>query len=113
MSHEVVDKWQIIEISHGGEIIYKLFATWYGGYLGSDEWRLNSGITRVEFDGANYRFYGQSGSCYVGHKDAYGSSGWSQGIAMNLVENARKAGVEAEILSQTDAMLVIQTFLEK
>lgn len=72
------DKWILIKIS-GDSPHYRVFGSWYGGYLGADSWRMNSGITKCSFDGENYIFEGSSGSKYVCYKDAYGASmyGWS------------------------------------
>jgi len=53
---------------------YKVFATWGGGYLSGDSWRLNSGISKVEQDKDFYYFYGFSGSCYRCHKKGYGTA---------------------------------------
>ena len=64
------DKWVIIHIPQNN--IYKVFATWAGGYLGGDRWRLNSGINHIEEDQDYYYFFGHSGSCYECHKKAYG-----------------------------------------
>lgn len=72
------DKWLLVKIS-GTDPHYRLFGAWSGGYLGSDEWRLNSGVTRVEEDEKYYYFYGSNGSCYRCHKEMYGSTayGWA------------------------------------
>jgi len=46
----------------------KVFGSWH------EEWRLNSGITRVEKDGKYWLLFGYSGSCYRCHEDSYGIS---------------------------------------
>lgn len=53
--------------------LYKVYATWAGGYLGADRWKLNSGIEKVEEDDDYYYFIGFSGSCYKCYKKAYGT----------------------------------------
>jgi hypothetical protein len=55
--------------------LYKVFATWSGGYLDSDSWRLNSRVIKVVEDGDYYLFYGYSGSVYRCHKKDYGVRG--------------------------------------
>ena len=41
MSDYTPDRWTLIKVvSKDGEILYKVFGNWYGGYGGSDEWRL-------------------------------------------------------------------------
>jgi len=40
-------------------------ASWYGGYLGADIWRINSGVSRFERENGGFcLFYGYSGSIY-------------------------------------------------
>lgn len=69
------DKWCILKIE-GDYPHYRVFGSWYGGYLGSDSWRMNSGITRVEEDENFYYIYGASGSCYNCHKESYGANSY-------------------------------------
>lgn len=44
---------------------YKVLGGWSGGYLGSDNWRLNSGIVDVEETTDSFIFIGGSGSRYI------------------------------------------------
>ncbi len=70
----VPDRWVILEISDGATFTNKVFAGWYGGYLGEDSWKLNSGnVEEREFDD-RWEFVGASGSVYVCRKNAYGMS---------------------------------------
>jgi hypothetical protein len=62
------DAWVILRIEDGGEVIHKVLGGWYGGYLGANSWRLNSGITRIEKDAETYSIYGYSGSVYRVHE---------------------------------------------
>lgn len=64
------DNWVILRIDHDGEILYKILAGWSGGYLDGSSWRLNSGITKVEEDSDEIRFYSHSGSTYHCRKHA-------------------------------------------
>jgi hypothetical protein len=67
------DNWVVVKINPVLPC-YKVLAGWSGGYLGADEWRLNSGITGcyMEEGGDYYFFTGSSGSTYRCHKDSYG-----------------------------------------
>jgi len=65
------DNWVIIKIK-SSDPHYRVLAGWSGGYLDGDSWRMNSGVTRVDFDGDYYWFFGSSGSCYRCHKHSYG-----------------------------------------
>lgn len=58
------DAWVIVKIENGDDTYYKLLAGWYGGYTGSDEWRLNSGITSYEISDTMVVFKGYSDSTY-------------------------------------------------
>lgn len=71
------DKWLVVRCKDDQGTFYKVFASWSGGYLTSDEWRLNSGITRIEQDGRYIIFYGISGSAYRCHYDMQGIAGAS------------------------------------
>lgn len=98
---ETPDKWVVVKIIDDGDILYKVFASWYGGYLGSDSWRINSGITKVNMYEDDYiDFIGYSGSCYrcvIGH---YGTSTYSQGVLNNILKMAEKAKVIIEVLPE-------------
>lgn len=75
--------------------LYKVFATWSGGYLDGDEWRLNSSITRVVEEGDYFLFYGYSGSVYKCHKKDYGVRGYGAAV-LNKLEGAKGAIVLPE-----------------
>lgn len=67
MSNYTPDNWVVIKFpTH-----YRLLVGWSGGYLYGDSYRINSGITSVDYDGDYYFFRGSSGSCYVCHKECY------------------------------------------
>lgn len=82
------DKWLLVEIG-GTDPHYRVFGSWSGGYLDGDEWRLNSGITRVEEDETHYYFYGGSGSCYKCNKEMYGATGYGWGVIQGFVDENR------------------------
>lgn len=63
------DRWLLVE--HEGE--HRVLGSWGGGYLGSDSWRLNSGVVGVKCAGDDFVFEGRSGSEYVCRKTGYGS----------------------------------------
>ena len=108
MSDYYPDKWVVVKIT-GNEypIYYKVFACWYGGYAGSDSWKLNSGITRATLDGNAYSFEGSSGSVYYCNPNAYGTNGYGYGVLNNMIEKAAKNGVTIEILPEDTNWLEI------
>jgi len=81
MSEYTPDRWVIIKVSYeNGEIENRVLASWYGGYLGSDSWKLGTGIQNHEKVGSVYAFTGSSGSTYHCHDGCYGMSSYTQSI---------------------------------
>ncbi len=73
MSDYTPDRWLVVKITTDKEMLYKVFACWYGGLGGSDSWQFNSGIVKVELADNYYEFHGHSGSVYRCHKNCYGT----------------------------------------
>jgi len=93
------DGWVVVKLKTDGNDYYKLFVSWNGGYSDGDMWRMNSGITKVEFEGDFYYIYGQSGSRYKCHKDTYGRlNSYTNSVLLNLIENSYKVNITSEIL---------------
>jgi hypothetical protein len=98
MSDYTPDRWVVVKIGH--ENLYKVFACWFGGYAGSDSWKLNSGITSAAFENDVYYFNGSSGSVYECHKDTYGTNMYGMSVLSNMIDKAAKTGVTIEILPE-------------
>jgi len=92
MSEYTPDKWLIVTIS-GYDPHYRVFATWSGGYLDGDSWKMNSGITSVTEDDYYYYFKGSSGSVYNCRKTSYGSNGYGLSVINNFIKQSEKDGV--------------------
>jgi hypothetical protein len=108
MSEYNPDKWVVIKItSDKSPPIHKVFACWYGGYAGSDSWKLNSGITRVYEEGQCYMFDGSSGSTYACHKASYGTNMYGHGVLQNMIVTASKNGITIDILPEETNWLEI------
>ena len=111
------DKWVVVKITGKDRpVIHKIFASWYGGYGGSDSWRLNSGIAKVSLKNATYAgsylgstfyFEGISGSVYKCDKNVYGTNLYSQGIISRMIENAKFNEISIEILPEETNWLEI------
>jgi len=95
--------WIVIKISKENEPdIYKVFASWRGGYLDGDSWKLNSGIKSVEQTEDEYIFHGYSGSRYFCKKSYFGvCSGYSGSVLDSLVRQLNKQSYEVEELPAT------------
>ena len=105
-SEHCPDLWSVVRIT-GSELdrFYKIFGCWYGGYGGSDSWRINSGIVKVtlDVDRLYYDFRGSSGSVYRCHTLSYGISGYGTGILQSMIDRANERNMIMEILtSDTD-----------
>ena len=95
------DKWVVVKIT-GNEYptYYKVFACWFGGWAGSDSWKLNSGITKATLEGFVYSFEGSSGSTYECHKDTYGYNMYGGGVLHDMIEKSANRGVTIEIMPE-------------
>jgi hypothetical protein len=97
------DRWVVVKISgyeDHSKPVYKVFACWYGGYAGSDSWKLNSGITKATLEGFVYSFEGSSGSVYECHKDSYGYNMYGGSVLNNMIEKSKEHGITIEILPE-------------
>ena len=103
MSEYRPDRWTVIRIHTPTEILYKVFASWSGGYGGGDSWKLNSGIVRATLVEDRWEFDGSSGSVYSCHQDAYGTNGYGGAVLSNLIDEADKQGIQIDVLGgETD-----------
>lgn len=86
MSKYTPDNWTII----GDGENFILFSSWAGGYLGSDSWRLSSGIVKIEDDPENENvllIHNHSGSIYSCGKHHEGViAAYNRGVLNNLLE---------------------------
>jgi hypothetical protein len=94
------DRWVVLKLTNAeGEIHYRLFMGWYGGYLGSDAWQMNSGITKVVLEKDGYlSFHGVSGSVYYVHPNTYGMSGYMASVFSTYESAAKKDEASMEVM---------------
>jgi hypothetical protein len=103
MSQYTPDRWVVLEITTPKETIRKVFAGWYGGYLGSDSWKLNSGITDIREQDDLFEFDGYSGSTYFCHRDCHGMSGYMHSVLSAWRAQAEERGdVQINIIELED-----------
>ena len=108
MSDYTPDRWVVVRLTDADSPpIHKVFACWFGGYAGSDSWKLNSGITRAYEDGHCFMFDGSSGSTYACHKASYGTNMYGHGVLQNMIVKAEKNGIIIEILPELTNWLEI------
>jgi len=108
MNNYQPDVWVVLRLRGAavpdGEI-FKLLSGWYGGYAGSDSWRLNSGITRVSAQEDHFLVEGHSGSVYRCVQDSERTSLLTQSIYLDLCDRARDQGVTVEIVPMREVSL--------
>jgi len=67
----VPDIWVILKIVYESpDAYYKILAGWYGGFAKGNEWKLNSGITKITEKDDSYIIEGYSGSQYICRKNS-------------------------------------------
>lgn len=84
------DGWVIVKI-FGTDPHYRVFGSFYGGYLEGDSWKLNSGIVGCKYlEPLNaYQFDGFSGSIYYCNKDSYGKLRlYNQSVLDNFINKS-------------------------
>lgn len=83
MSSYTPDVWVIVKLA-GSKVqdspYYRVLAGWYGGFAGSDSWKMNSGITKIVDCGTHYEIFGHSGSVYLCNKSVERFSGYTRSI---------------------------------
>lgn len=94
------DAWVIVEAIYEGTSTKKVFAGWYGGYLGSDSWKLSSGIIEVKEEDEHYHFINESGSVYICHKGIQRMTGYMMRVLSSWQTQA------AELLSNSSIEVI-------
>lgn len=90
MSEYTPDLWKIASVTtKEGERTDKVFGCWYGGYAGSDSWKLSSGITKITEHDTYYEVENISGSTYICYKGAEGMSGYGSSVYNRLTEQLK------------------------
>lgn len=84
------DKWVIVEVSSEHGTFRKVFASWYGGFSGSDSWKMSSAIKSIEEKTNHYEFFNESGSIYICNKEAYGMSFYTSSIFEGFKSHTNK-----------------------
>ena len=97
------DAWVVVKIHPPGEkMYYRVLAGWYGGWAGSDAWKLSSGITKVVEHEHHFEVYNESGSVYNCHKETERMTGYTHSVFSNYKEQADKEGWVFEIVPLRD-----------
>jgi hypothetical protein len=98
MSEYSPDRWVVVKIVTPKERLYKVFASWSGGYGGSDSWKMNSGITYATLVDDRWEFAGYSGSVYSCHRDDYGTNGYGGTVLQGFIDQIPSQDATMEIM---------------
>ena len=101
MSDYTPDRWLVVKIVTPKEQLYKVFATWSGGYGGSDSWKMNSGITRATLVDGSWEFEGYSGSVYTCHKNSYGTNGYGGSVLQSFIDKMHTQDATMEVMPES------------
>jgi len=94
MSDYYPEKWAILRItSPDNPLIDKVVGSWYGGFGGGDEWRMNSGIEKIVDAGDFYDIVGYSGSVYHCRKGCEGMSAYTEIVMNNMATQLEEGGL--------------------
>lgn len=86
------DAWKLVKITsekHG--VIYKVLACWYGGFAGSDDWKLSSGIKAVSINDTLITMPQSSGSVYILHTGGEHLSSFMASVFGTFTAEAEKS----------------------
>jgi hypothetical protein len=80
------DRWVIVEISDVAMgTTRKVLGSWYGGYAGSNSYRLSSGVSKVVDKGDYWEVHNRSGSIYICGKESNGMSMFTQSFLSSMI----------------------------
>lgn len=86
MSTYTPDCWEILRVTRNdGDVIDKVIAGWYGGFAGSNSWKISSGIESVIEHDDHYEMPQSSGSTYLLGKGTRRMSGLMMSIYSSFV----------------------------
>jgi hypothetical protein len=94
MSEYIPDLWTIVRLtSKEHSKIDKVVGSWYGGYGGSNSWRMNSGIEKIVEHELYYDIIGYSGSVYKCFKNSQGWSAYTKMVLDNMATQLEEGGL--------------------
>jgi hypothetical protein len=93
--------WQVVRItSTEGKVLYKVFATWTGGYVEGDSWQMNSGIEEIAYKDDYVLFTGYSGSIYkcLNKEHVYRTTAYTYSVLESMIKKADLIGAKIEVV---------------
>jgi hypothetical protein len=102
MSEYTPDRWEIVHLKMDELDINKVLGSWYGGFAGSDNWRLSSGIAKVVENDNHYQIHNESGSVYTCYKKSQGMSAHTAQVFLDFEKELEEQGGTLEIINIKD-----------
>lgn len=97
----IPDGWALLEINYehsNPPKFYKILASWSGGYLDGDSWKMSSMILSVEEDENFYYTTGETGSVYALRKNGQNPNSYALSVFANYSEGAKKMNPPANLI---------------
>jgi len=98
MSEYSPDCWVVVEITDKETKVFRILASWYGGFAGPNSWKLGSTIERVIKHEHFFEFENSSGSTYYCQPGVYKMSMLSASIYDGFCADVAKFGGTIRIL---------------
>jgi hypothetical protein len=93
------DRWVKVRITNSEGVSHeRILASWYGGFAGSDSWKLSSGIESVDETDTYYDFHNASGSIYRCYKNSFGTSSYSHSVFLSYAKGLEEIGSSMVII---------------
>lgn len=98
------DCWVLIQITPDDPTLKshkRIFACWYGGFAGSDSWKLSSGNEEVIESESTWEVKQNSGSLYIVPKlSGYRTNMYGESVLKDFISKAPANGYTITILDQ-------------
>lgn len=103
------DKWVLVKIDvPKTPPLYKILASWYGGFAGGDSWKISSGVTNSVFEEEVLQFENNSGSTYIGALCNYGMSSYTYGVYSGWLADATGTDVSVSIVPEEEVLDLVK-----
>ena len=95
----IPDKWEIIKFCDNKKTWFKVLASWYGGYMDCENYRLSSGLVDIIDNPDYYLMKNISGSEYKCYKNQIGLINISNSVLNRLQNLGKENNINIEICS--------------
>lgn len=102
MSEQVPDRWVFLNTKIHEHEFQMILSGWYGGYLGSNEFRRSTPIASIEEHAEKLIVLTDSGTKYILYKNRKGLTAFMQNVYNNMLEQAKYTNVEISIEANSE-----------